>query len=82
MKDKTYQARVTALSIAQCTAVVKFLRANGQNEHAENVEAAINMVVAIVSNELGRDILAQAMSWAIDETGDHAELSKLVTAPH
>ncbi len=49
MKDEAYQARVAALSIAQCRTVVSFLHARRQDEHAENVEAAINAVIAIIS---------------------------------
>ncbi len=64
MKDKAYQARVAALSIAQCTTAVNLLRAHAQDVHAENMEAAINVVVSLVAKELGRETLAQAMSWA------------------
>ena len=69
MKDETYQARIAALSIIQCTTVVKFLRAHDQNEHAENVDAAIGVVAAIFSDELGREKLAQAIKWASDQAG-------------
>ena len=82
MKDKTYQARVAALSLSQCTTVVNLLRAHEQDVHAENMEAAINVVVSLVAKELGRETLAQAMSWASDELGGSAELSQLVTTPH
>lgn len=82
MEDKTYQARVAALSLAQCNTVVTLLRAHGQREQAENMEAAISVVVSIVSNELGRETLASAMSWASDEIGDGNKLSDLVTTPH
>ncbi len=82
MKDKTYQARVAALSLSQCTTVVNLLRAHGQDVHAENMEAAVNVVVSLVANELGRKTLAQAMSWASDELGGSAELSQLLTTPH
>ena len=82
MKDETYQARVAALSIAQCTTVVNFLRAHDQDEHAENVEAAINAVIAIISDELGRDALAQAMQWVSDQAGDGAEPAESATGLH
>ncbi len=82
MKDKAYQARVAALSIAQCTTVVNLLRARGQDAHANNVEAAMNVVVSLVANELGRETLAQAMSWVSDELGDSTELSQLKTTTH
>ncbi len=82
MKDKTYQARVAALSLSQCTTVVNLLRAHEQDVHADNMEAAINVVASLISKELGRETLAQAMSWASDELGGSAELSQLVTTPH
>ena len=82
MEDKTYQARVAALSLAQCNTVVTLLRAHGQTEQADNMEAAISVVVSIVSNELGRETLASAMSWASEEIGDGNKLSDLVTTPH
>jgi hypothetical protein len=82
LKDEAYQARVAALSIAQCTTVVTFLRARGQDAHAENVEAAINAVTAIISDELGRDTFAQAMKWVSDQARDGAELAESVTVLH
>ena len=82
MEDKTYQARVAALSLAQCNTVVTLLRAHGQTEQADNMEAAISVVVSIVSNELGRETLADAMNWASDEIGDGNKLADLVTPPH
>ncbi len=82
MKDKTYQARVAALSLSQCTTVVNLLRAHEQDVHADNMEAAINVVASLISKEVGRETLAQAMSWASDELGSSTELSQLVTTPH
>ena len=81
MKDETYQARIAALSIIQCTTVVKFLRAHDQNEHAENVEAAIGVVAAIFSVELGRETLAQAIEWASDKAGG-AKLPESLSVRH
>ena len=82
MQDKTYQARVAALSLAQCNTIVTLLRAHGQAEHAAHMEAAISVVVSIVSNELGRETLARAMTWASDEIGHANNLTQLVTTPH
>jgi hypothetical protein len=82
LENKTYQARVAALSLAQCNTVVTLLRAHGQTEHADQMEAAISVVVSIVSNELGRDTLARAMSWASNEIGHANNLTELVTTPH
>ncbi len=82
MQDKIYQARVAALSLAQCNTVVTLLRAHGQDEQADNMESAISVVVSIVSNELGKETLANAISWASDEIGHGNDLSQLVTAHH
>ncbi len=82
MKDKTNQARVAAMSLSQCTTVVNLLRAHQQEVHADNMEAAISVVASLISNELGRDTLAQAVSWVSDELGGSSELSQIVTTPH
>jgi hypothetical protein len=82
LQDKIYQARVAALSLAQCNTVVTLLRAHGQDEQANNMESAISVVVSIVSNELGKETLANAISWASDEIGHGNDLSQLVTAHH
>ena len=82
MQDKIYQARVAALSLAQCNTVVTLLRAHGEDEQADNMESAISVVVSIVSNELGKETLANAISWASNEIGHGNDLSQLVTAPH
>jgi hypothetical protein len=82
LQDKTYQARVAALSLAQCNTVVTLLRAHGQSEHADQMEAALSVVVSIVSNELGRDTLARAMTWASGEIGHANNLADLVSTPH
>lgn len=73
---------MTALSLAQCATAVTLLRAHGQDEHADSMEAAISMVVSIVSNQLGRDTVEQAMRWASDELGSAAEPSGLLTIRH
>ena len=82
MQDKIYQARVAALSLAQCNTVVTLLRAHGEDEQADNMESAISVVASIVSNELGKETLANAISWASNEIGHGNDLSQLVTAPH
>lgn len=82
MTDKTYEARVAALSLAQCTSVANLLRAHGQDGHADSMEAAMNVVVNLIADELGRDTLAEAMSWVSDELGGRAELSHLVSTHH
>ncbi|MEM7224989.1 MAG: hypothetical protein AAF495_18570 [Pseudomonadota bacterium] len=82
LQDKTHQARIAALSLAQCNSVVTLLRAHGQDGHADGMEAALNMVMTIVAEELGRDTLSQAIAWASDELGRGADLRALVNPPH
>lgn len=82
MEQKTHQARVTALSLAQCATTVNLLRAHGEDEHADSMEAAISTVIAIVSDQLGKETVAKAMRWASDELGIAASPSGLVTTRH
>ena len=62
--DEAQQARVVALSLAHCTAMVTLLRASNEENHAANVEAAIGVTMGLVANELGRETLANAIDWA------------------
>jgi hypothetical protein len=66
VEDQTHYARVAALSIAHGAALVKLLRAHGRDAHADNVEAALDEFVEIVSGEVGQRILTQAMNWVSD----------------
>jgi hypothetical protein len=81
-EEKTHQARVVALSLAQCTAMVNLLRAHHQNDHAENIEAAMSVIVNLVSDTLGKDTLSQAMDWVCEEIDDGAELPDLAFVTH
>lgn len=65
-----YRARVAALGMAHATALAKLLRAHGRNNHAAHLEAAVNEVVEIVSQEVGRGTLTQAMNWVTDKMWD------------
>ncbi len=80
--DQTHHARVAALSIAHGSALVKLLRAHGRDAHADNVEAALNEFVEIVSMQVGQPILSQAMNWVSDEAWDGAEIDALDAARH
>ncbi len=74
VEDQTHYAKIAALSIAHGSALVKLLRAHGQDTHAANVEAALDEFVEIVSNEVGQRILTQAMNrvsdaaWGLDSS--------------
>ncbi len=67
-KDQTYHARVAALSMAHGAALVKLLRAHGQDVHAANVETALHDLDAIVAREVGRLALGEAMSWVANHS--------------
>ena len=81
-KDQTHHARVAALSIAHGSALVKLLRAHGRDAHADNVEAALNEFVEIVSMQVGQPILTQAMNWVSDEAWDCAAIDPVEAARH
>ena len=68
VEDQTHYAKVAALSIAHGSALVKLLRAHGRDSHAANVEAALEEFVEIVSNEVGAQVLTQAMNRVSDAT--------------
>ncbi len=80
--DQTHHARVAALSIAHGSALVKLLRAHGRDAHADNVEAALNEFVEIVSMQVGQPILTQAMNWVSDEAWDCAGIDPIDAARH
>lgn len=82
MDHKIHQARVAALSLAQCATAVTLLRANGENQHAERMEAAISATVTIVSDQLGKDTVAQAMRWAADRLDNAADPAGPATTRH
>lgn len=67
MTDQVRSARVVAISMANGSALAKLLRAHGRDGHAAAIEAALNEVVEIVSTEVGRQTLTEAMSWVSDQ---------------
>lgn len=67
MSDPVHNARIAALSMANGAALAKLLRAHGCGEHADAVEAALSAVAEIVSTEVGRRTLSEAMSWVSDQ---------------
>lgn len=70
MTDEVRNARVAAISMANGAALAKLLRSHGRNEHADAVERALNEVAEIVSTEVGRRTLSEAMSWVSDQVWD------------
>ena len=80
LTDRAYQARVAALSIAHSSTMLTLLRAHGDDEHADNVEAAIAAVVAIVSKSTGKETLTEALEWVSDEANDGSDFLASVLA--
>ena len=64
---KDHDARLAALSILNCSNCMKLLRAHGLTDHANNLEAALDALTELLSSELGRERLADAMDWASNE---------------
>jgi hypothetical protein len=67
LSDPVHNARIAALSIANGAALAKLLRAHGRGTHADAIEAALSEVAEIVSTEVGRRTLSEAMSWVSDQ---------------
>ncbi len=67
MSDPVHNARIAALSMANGAALAKLLRAHGRGPHADAIEAALSEVAEIVSTEVGRRTLSEAMSWVSDQ---------------
>lgn len=82
LTDRAYQARVAALSIAHSSTMLSLLRAHGHDEHADNLEAAIAAVVAIVSKSTGKENLTEALEWVSGEANDGSEFLASVLARH
>ncbi len=55
---------------------------DSEHEHADNVEAAIAAVVAIVSKSIGKENLTEAVEWVSGEANDGSEFLASVLARH
>ncbi len=62
--------------------MLSLLQAHGHDEHADNVEAAIAAVVAIVSKSIGKENLTEALEWVSGEANDGSEFLASVLARH
>ena len=67
MDYATQTARVTALWMVHGNSLANLLRRHGRGGHADNLDAALGQVAEIMSGEIGRDTLTQAMDWASDQ---------------
>ena len=67
MEDATQAARVTALWVVHGNSLANLLRHHGRPDHADNLNAALGEVAEILSGQIGRDALTEAMIWASDQ---------------
>ena len=67
---KDQEARLAALSILNGVNCAKLLRSHGQFEHAGNLESAMAALTDILSSQVGRDTLSEALDWASAEMWD------------
>jgi hypothetical protein len=77
-----YNARVAALSMANGAALAKLLRAHGLGDHADNIESALAAIADIVSVEVGREKLTEAMSWVSDQIWNCGEVPPATASRH
>lgn len=82
MSDRVHNARIAALSMANGSALAKLLRAHGRDGHADAVEAALSEVAEIVSTEVGRHTLSEAMSWVSDQVWNCEQFATESVARH
>ena len=82
MSDPVHNARIAALSMANGAALAKLLRAHGRGDHADAVEAALSEVAEIVSTEVGRRTLSEAMSWVSDQVWNCEQLATESVSRH
>ena len=82
MSDPIHNARIAALSMANGAALAKLLRAHGRDGHADAVEAALSEVAEIVSTEVGRRTLSEAMSWVSDQVWNCEQLTTESASRH
>jgi hypothetical protein len=61
--------------MANGAALAKLLRAHGRGAHAAAIEAALSEVAEIISTEVGRQTLSEAMSWVSDRVWNCEQLS-------
>lgn len=82
MSDRVHNARIAALSMANGSALAKLLRAHGRAVHADAIEAALSEVAEIVSTEVGRRTLSEAMSWVSDQVWNCEQFATESVARH
>src|SRR5215475_6809352 len=82
VSDEVRSARVAAISMANGAALSKLLRAHGRADHADAIDAALSEVANIISTEVGKRTLSEAMSWVSDQVWNCDDLVPTSAARH
>lgn len=82
MTDTTRSARVAALWMVHGSTLSQLLRAHGRETHAANLDAALGEVATIVSAEIGRPALVEAIDWVSDQLWDQPGICAPSAARH
>jgi hypothetical protein len=82
VSDEVRSARVAAISMANGAALSKLLRAHGRTDHADAIDAALSEVADIISTEVGKRTLSEAMSWVSDQVWDCDDHTPTSAARH
>jgi hypothetical protein len=61
MTDRDFNAKLAAVWLVHGQALAHLLHHHGQPEHAVNVERALGVFMEIVSDEVGSDVLRDAL---------------------
>ncbi len=77
MADNVNRARLTAFSLAHGSALARLLRAHGRDAHADGLDAALQEIFRIVSDELGSGTLSDAIRWIAEQSGETGEETTL-----
>ena len=72
LEGQTNNARLAALWMVHGSALVRLLRAHGRNDHASNLNAALEEITEILGASVGRATLSEAMDWASDQIWNDA----------
>jgi hypothetical protein len=65
--DVSAQVRAAALWLVHGASLARLLAAHGKDDHAENLQAALDEAARILAADLQPGELSEAMSWAADQ---------------
>ena len=82
MTNPIRQARVAALWMVHGAALSRLLRANGRDDHADNLDAALGEVADIVADSVGHPALSHALDWVNEQLWSYSGITGGSTARH